>query len=271
MPSQSSSSDFAVGVEMSKFGKGWGNDFRLLDARPCNTNETNLKQRIHNSLFQRDAITGDKFADERPDWFKAKPVVAKDGKSKKIVTEQPEQSGGPHGNDKISTADISNKSLGNGGKVGMQTNVRTSSRGQAIANAVSLQANDGNAAKILNSRGLMVPKIDFEKVGSEGGQSARSRVTTATFKSRSSGLSDASSVSSHPRLHSGFSRRSGARSHTPSMASSYSGLSRTSSINQDDILQRIKGLEMALIKERALREKMQAILEERVSPGVAGL
>ena len=119
----------------------------------------------------------------------------------------------------------------------------------------------------INLQVLKDPNIDIETLSSQAGQSARSRLTTASLKSKASRHSAASS--SYDRLRSGYSGRSGARSHTPSTASSYSGLTSASSANQDEILRRIQGLEAALLKERALRERMQAILEERTLPATA--
>ena len=239
---------------MSKFGNGWGRDFHLLDSRPCNTNLTHLNQKLHNSRFQLN-LSGGKFADERPEWWK-KTVIEREQmvpqNQKKLVSSVQVVDGNTAERPTTSSKHM-NFVPASERKVKVETICRTSScgSGQSLMKTTPLSLIE--TAKPRNGphfQAPVMPKVDIEMLSSHGGHSARSKLTTAT--SKGSRLS---------RLTSGCSSgRSGARSLTPS---DYSGLTRTSSINQDEILQRIQGLEAALVQERTLRERMQALLEER--------
>ena len=52
-----------------RFGAGFGKDPKYLDQRPCNEFVSSEWQKSHNDFFQRDSLTKAKFQDPRPPWF----------------------------------------------------------------------------------------------------------------------------------------------------------------------------------------------------------
>jgi hypothetical protein len=140
---------------------------------------------------------------------------------------------------------------------GPASSVKGSARSKLQAGRISTSNSEERAAIRPALSGNPVTKLrlplvkpDVENFGSEAASSARSRLSTVSRRlgTRNSMRSQRSMSSLGSRLSSSYS--------------AYSGL--TSVSQQDEILQRIKGLEDALNAERALRQQMQELIESKV-------
>eukprot|EP00293_Proteomonas_sulcata_P012241 CAMPEP_0184295810 /NCGR_PEP_ID=MMETSP1049-20130417/6666_1 /TAXON_ID=77928 /ORGANISM="Proteomonas sulcata, Strain CCMP704" /LENGTH=240 /DNA_ID=CAMNT_0026604603 /DNA_START=35 /DNA_END=757 /DNA_ORIENTATION=+ len=220
---------------MSKFGSGFGKDTILLHSRPCRTNNSAANQRIKNKRFQRDFETGEVYNDQRPHWWKNStggtkpPSPSRLGEWKlvwmprdKIGEELPSQP----------------PTLGEGGeartrslRIGEQASARGTPQSRSKAEG------QGTLPPISPQRG----EPDLEAASTH-----RSRLSTTRTRHKD----DLATSRSGKSLRSKASRRSA------STLSYFTG----ASVEDEEIISRIKGLEDALKAEKMLREKMQSLL-----------
>ena len=236
-----------------RFGAGFGKDTKYLDQRPCNEFVSAEWQKTHNNFFQRDSSTKARFPDPRPPWF----VGSMD--STELLARP--QSPGRFGEwklkwiPKVSPEENHYRGESDSGK---KTVIRDTLYGPLVLDPTkaSSKLQNSNKSALLSDRDAAVLRSQGQPFPKSPQGQSRS---PSNISARSTRPASKHLTSSHQRL---FSSRSVAKDSERSGTSYFSGTELSCSASDTSgILQRVKALEDALNGEKAMRERMQALLD----------
>ena len=257
-------------VRAVKFGAGFGKDTKYLDQRPCNEFVSAEWQKTHNSFFQRDSLTNTKFQDPRPPWF----ARTAESMEKNPLPPSP----GRLGEWKLKW--IPKEVCNNCGnrqvtQNGNKTVVRDSLYGPLVLRSTSTSSNQ----KLKG--GICVSDETFETAQPRNLSTRSTQLRSKSSLETEHEIPDKYKSQTPPALEQSslklpFSVRSGKWSGSVGSSGTSCCFTRSEvSFSVSDtsaILERVKALEDALKGEKAMREKMQELLDnvgDRRMPGVS--